>query len=218
MAFVPIRTNSKRIKNKNFQFLGDKKLLTYILETLANTDLIDLVYVFCSDEKVKNYCTGKVQFLKRDTALDGDEVLGIDIYQSFVSKIDSDIYILAHATSPFTKAESLETCIQKIKFQGYDSAFSALEHRTFAWYKGEPLNYAPENVIRTQDIEPVYIETSGFYMFKKQTLIRDGRRIGYHPYIHIVDNIEGIDIDYPEDLKFAEKVISITSAARPLRN
>jgi len=206
VAFVPIRTNSKRIKNKNFKIIAGRKLLTYVLDTLANTDLIDMVYVFCSDEKIKKYCHGKVTFLKRPPLLDGDDVLGIDIYKSFVSSVDSDIYILAHATSPFTKVESLETSINKIKYEGYDSAFSALEQRTFAWYKGKPLNYNPENVVRTQDIEPVYIETSGFFMFKKDVLLKHGRRIGFHPYMHIVDNIEGIDIDYPDDLILAKKI------------
>ena len=32
------------------------------------------------------------------------------------------------------------------------------------------LNYKFENVIRTQSIEPIYWETSAFYIFKKEIL------------------------------------------------
>ena len=33
------------------------------------------------------------------------------------------------------------------------------------------------------------------------------QRVGNTPYMAIVDAIEGIDIDYPEDFEFATKVI-----------
>ena len=93
--------------------------------------------------------------------------------------------------------------------EGYDSAFSCEKVQTFAWYKGMPLNYDLKNVPRTQTIEPVYIETSAFFMFKRDVWKVHKQRIGFNPYFAVVDKIEAVDIDYPEDFEFAEEVVEI---------
>ena len=81
-----------------------------------------------------------------------------------------------------------------------------------AWYEGRPLNYSPENIPRTQTIEPVYIETSAFFIFPRALWTGRHRRIGDRPYMAVVDRIEGLDIDYPEDFTMAE----IIAASRNL--
>ena len=87
--------------------------------------------------------------------------------------------------------------LNKVLYEGYDSAFTAKREQTFAWYKGEPINYNLMEVPRTQDIEPVFIETSAFFIFKKELWTQFGRRIGFRPYIQEVGLIEAVDIDMP---------------------
>ncbi|MFQ7387777.1 MAG: hypothetical protein ACLRM8_10080 [Alistipes sp.] len=111
--------------------------------------------------------------------------------------------MLAHATSPFIRAETVADALRKVVSGEYDSAFSAEKIQTFAWYEGRPLNYSPENIPRTQTIEPVYIETSAFFIFPRALWTGRHRRIGDRPYMAVVDRIEGLDIDYPEDFTMA---------------
>ena len=207
VAFVPIRLNSKRVVGKNLKMLGDKPLLQYILDTLASTSSVDEVYVYCSQEEIKPMLPVGVKFLKRDEWLDRDETLGQEIYDAFTKEVDADVYILAHTTSPFIKAETIENAVKQVTEGGYDSAFSAQKVQTFAWYKGAPLNYNLKEIPRTQTIEPVYFETSAFYIFRKEVWTVAHQRIGEKPYMAIVDPIEGIDIDNPEDFEFAERVL-----------
>lgn len=207
VAFVPIRLNSKRVKGKNLKILGNKPLLCYILDTLTKVKGIDEVYVYCSNEDVCQYLPNGVNFLKRPEFLDSDETLGKDIYEEFTKTVDADIYILAHTTSPFMKVETFENSLDKIINEDYDSAFSAEKIQTFAWYNGKPLNYELKNIPRTQTIEPVYIETSAFFMFKRDVWKIHKQRIGFKPYIALVDKIEGVDIDWPEDFEFAERIL-----------
>ena len=207
VAFVPIRLNSKRVKGKNLKMLGNKPLLSYILETLVKVNKIDDVYVYCSSEEVKQYLPIGVKFLKRPEYLDRDETLGREIYEEFTNTIDADIYVLAHTTSPFMKVETISNALSKILDENYDSAFSAEKIQTFAWYKGKTLNYDLKEIPRTQTIEPVYVETSAFFMFKREVWKVHKQRIGSHPYIAVVDKVEGVDIDWPEDFIFAEKII-----------
>ncbi len=209
VAFVPIRLNSKRVVGKNLKQLGNKPLLSYILETLTKVSQISEVYVYCSQESIIPYLPKGVKFLKRDTSLDSDETLGQDIYDAFVKDVNADVYMLAHTTSPFIKAETVGNAIEKVLSGEHDSAFSAQQIRTFTWFNGKPLNYNLKEIPRTQTIEPIYAETSAFYIFRREVWCEHHQRVGNSPYMAIVDTIEGIDIDYPEDFEFAEKVISI---------
>ena len=212
VAFVPIRLNSQRVAGKNLRMLGGSPLMCHILRTLMQVPEIDEVYVFCSDERVRDLLPDGVRFLRRSEALDRDETRGREIYDSFTAQVEADLYVLAHATSPFIRAETLSEALQKIRSGEHDSAFSAERIQTFAWYGGRPLNYSLDNIPRTQTIEPVYIETSAFFIFPRELWCSRHRRIGDRPWMAVVDRIEGLDIDYPEDFAMAE----IIAASRKL--
>ena len=95
VAFVPIKLNSQRLPNKMFLPLGDKIICQHIFDTLLNVkNKINIpldIYCFCSNEQIKQYLPDNIQFLKRDSSLDSNETKGINIYKSFVNKIDADL-------------------------------------------------------------------------------------------------------------------------------
>ncbi|MBU5210415.1 acylneuraminate cytidylyltransferase family protein [Heyndrickxia oleronia] len=206
IAFVPIKLNSQRLPKKNLLPLGDHSLCWYIFKSLLKVNDIDDVYVFCSDEEIKKHVPHGVKFLKRNTYLDGDKVKGNEIYQSFIELVDSDIYILAHTTSPFILNETIENALSKVINNYFDSAFSVQKKQTFAWYNGKPINYELNQIPRTQDISPVFIETSGFFIFKKQIFVNYGRRIGFNPFLQEVNEFEAVDIDTRADYEYALKI------------
>jgi len=205
VAFVPIKFQSERLPGKNFLPLQGKPLCRHIFEVLLKSKMIDETYVYCSSEKIREYIPEEVIFKKRSEILDKNETKGMDIYQAFVNEVNADWYVLAHATSPFLKINSVDNALRKVFQEGYDSTFSVKQVQTFCWYKGKPLNYKLDDVVRTQDIEPIYIETSGFYIFPKK-LIKQNRRIGDKPWMQEVDTVEAIDIDEEEDFIFAKEI------------
>ena len=206
VALIPIKLNSQRLKNKNILPLAGHPLCWHICNSLINAKGIDEVYVYCSDEAIKQYLPEGVIFKQRDKKLDGDLVKGFDIYRSFINEVDSDVYVLAHTTSPFIKTTSVENALSHILSGEYDSAFSAERVQTFAWYDGKPINYDLNDVPRTQDLEPVWIETSAFFMFKKEIFTEHCRRIGFKLYIQEVCGVEAVDIDEQKDYDFACKL------------
>lgn len=207
VAFVPIRLNSKRVVGKNLKLLGDKPMMCYLLKTLVEVPSIDEVYVYCSSEEVRPLLPEGVKLQLRDTALDSDTALGEQIYDAFVKEVEADVYILAHTTSPFIKGETISKAIEEVLSGAHDSALSVQKMQTFAWYGGKPLNYSPTSIPLTQTIEPVYVETSAFYIFRRETWVEKHRRVGFNPYMAVVGPVEGVDIDYPEDFEFAEKIL-----------
>lgn len=209
VAFVPIKLNSTRIKNKNILKLGDRPLCYYIFESLKKTGIKE-IFVYCSEDKIKKYIPNFVNYLKRDKNLDGDSTKGIEIYEKFCAEVKADLYVLAHATSPFIKHQSIKRGLEAIQ-KGHDSSLSVRRVQTFVWHKGVPLNYSLADVPRTQNIDPVFIETSGFYAFKKE-VIKEKRRIGKNPFFVELNEIESVDIDEMEDLKFARKIMNLKNA------
>lgn len=112
---------------------------------------------------------------------------------------------MAHTTSPFLESSSIQNALEKVlnPSLNYDSAFSVSKHSTFAWYNHKPINYDLKYIPRTQDIESVYIETSGFYIFTRDLWVEHHQRIGFSPYLQTLSPIESIDIDTKEDFEFA---------------
>ena len=206
VALVPIKLNSQRLPHKNILPIAGHPLCWHICNSLKNARGIDEVYVYCSDEKVTEYLPEGVIFKQREKWLDGDLVKGFDIYRSFIGEVDADVYVLAHTTSPFIKTETIENALAHILSGENDSAFSAERIQTFAWYQGHPINYDLNDVPRTQDMEPIWVETSAFFMFKKEIFTEHNRRIGYNPFIQEVSGIEAVDIDEKKDYDLACKL------------
>lgn len=213
VALVPVKENSSRVPNKNFKaFYNDKSLLRLTLEKLSEIDLLDCVYVFSSNEiddiHIKNT---SALYLSRPLSLDSDQTTGNQIISEFVKLIHADIYVLVHVTAPFLKPESIEEGIQAIINNDNDSAFSVEEKQIFYWVINKQPNYSLDNIPRTQDLSPIYIETTGCYVFKKSVFLEGFRRIGNSPYMIVVNKTEAIDIDVEEDFKLAQVIYSSNS-------
>jgi CMP-N-acetylneuraminic acid synthetase len=209
VALIPIKLNSQRLPHKNILPIANHPLCWHLCNTLDQIKDINNVYVYCSDEEVKKYIPQQTLFLQREKRLDGDQIKGFDIYRAFISQVDADVYVLAHTTSPFIKQETIKNALAHVLSGENDSAFSAERIQTFAWYKGNPINYDVNEVPRTQDMEPIWVETSAFYIFRKEIFTKYHRRIGFHPYIAEVQGIEAVDIDERKDFDLAVELAKV---------
>jgi CMP-N-acetylneuraminic acid synthetase len=205
VAFVPIKLNSERLPMKNIKsFTNGKPLIYYILETLQQVPLIDDIYVYCSDIAIKEYIPSGINFLLRDKYYDLSTTKFNKVLKSFAELIDADTYVLAHATAPFISARSISMGIQKVNFEEYDSAFSVSALQEFIWKDGKPFNYNPNDIPRTQDLEPLLIETCGLYIYSRDLIINKEKRIGDNPFFIQVSQIEACDINTEEDFYMAD--------------
>ncbi|MGO5048683.1 acylneuraminate cytidylyltransferase family protein [Dysosmobacter sp. Sow4_B12] len=209
IAIMPIKLSNERLPGKNTMLLGDKPLLQHELVTLRKTGLADEIYVYCSDEAVCPYLPEGVKFLKRPAELDLPTSNFTQIFAAFSSAVEADIYVYVHATAPFITGETMAECIRAVQGGAYDSAFCAVKIQDFLWKDGEPLNFDAANVPRSQDLEPIYRETSGVYVFTKEVFARYRRRIGKKPFVKEVSFKEAVDINNPEDFRLAEAMVGL---------
>lgn len=212
VAMVPIKLNSERVKEKNLRpFCDGKPLVQFILEALIASDKIDEVYVYCSSERIKEYLIDGVKFLKRPEFLDLNTSNCNDIIREFMKEVDADIYVVSHATAPFTRTESINRCIESVVSGEGDSAFTVEKIQTFMWQDGKPMNFDPDNFPRTQDLNPIYMETSGAFVFTKDVFLMHNRRVGVKPcLIEVEDPNERIDIDTEYDMAIAQAVYKMS--------
>ena len=67
-----------------------------------------------------------------------------------------------------------------------------------------PFNYNMQDIVTTQQLEPIYMETGAFFIFRKEVFTKFHQRIGKNPYMYTLDSFEAIDIDTAEDFEFAK--------------
>lgn len=209
VSIMPIKLNNERLPGKNTKMLGDKPLLQYELDSLKATGLLDSINVYCSDEAVIPYLPDGVNFIKRPEYLDLPTSNFSQIFDNFMKTVDADIYVYAHATAPYITVDTMRQCIEAVVSGEYDSAFCASKIQDYLWQDGEPLNFDATNVPRSQDIKPIYRETSGVYAFTKEAYQKCHRRIGLKPFVKEVSFKEAVDINNPEDFALAEALLNI---------
>jgi len=210
IAVVPMKLNNERLPNKNIKpFDNGKPLCYYILNTLLKVKGIDEIYVYCSNPKIQEYIPTGIKYLKRKESLDTSQTKMNEVLKCFAEDVDADIYLMTHATSPFISSDSIQDALNKVKNGEYDSALAVSKVQEFLWKDGKPLNYDLSNIPRTQDLPVIYSETSGFYIYKKEIIIKHNRRIGFKPYLKEVSKIESIDIDEPEDFQIANAIFNM---------
>lgn len=207
VSAIPIKLKNERLPDKNIKLLGNKPLLFYIQKALLQVPEIDERYVYCSNDAVCPYLEKGISYLQRPAFLDGDTANFTQIFEEFSKQIDADIYVYAHATAPFLGSRTIKDCIEKVLTGRYDSAFTAVRIQDFLWKDGQAWNFDASNIPRSQDLDVIYRETSGVYVFRKEVFEQYRRRVGIRPYIKEVGYREAVDINTLTDFELAERLL-----------
>ena len=215
--FIPCRTGSQRIKNKNIRKIGPYKfgLVERKIEQLRS--IPNTRIVLSTDDKNILSWADKLKipnlFLDhRDSSLASDFTLTDDLIRYSKTICKSDYILWTHVTSPFISTQSYVNAISIFfdkKSQGYDSLVTVEKIQKFLWSTDGPQNYNPTEKgfwPNTQDIDPLFEITSGIFLFDKESKSEFGR-IGSTPYFHELNKIENLDVDNIEDFMLTEKLI-----------
>jgi CMP-N-acetylneuraminic acid synthetase len=210
VALLPMKANSERVKGKNFKLLAGKPLFQWILDALLSSSAVDQVVI---NTDAKNILldnglveSDKVIIRERKPELCGDLVSMNLILADDIEAIPADTYIMTHTTNPLitgkTIAKALEQYHKNIHLN--DSLFSVNKIQT-RFYREDitPVNHDPDNLIRTQDLEPWFEENSCLFIFNAESFAKTNARIGKTPQMFVTPALESVDIDEPEDWEMA---------------
>lgn len=209
VALLPIKDHSERVKGKNFREFCGKPLYHHILCTLDKTYAIDEVVINTDSPRVileAPKLSPKVKVIERPEALRGDLVSMNRVIEYDLSQTQGDVYLQTHATNPLLRSETIAVALKTfVEQESYDSLLTVNTFQSrFYFADGRPVNHDPENLIRTQDLPPLYEENSCLYVFTKESFAVKGRRIGQKPLMHPTPTMESVDIDDEFAFRLAE--------------
>lgn len=215
IALLPMKAHSERVSGKNFKNLAGKPLFRWILDALIAVDEIDQVVINTDarDILANNGLveTDRVLIRDRRPEICGDFVSMNLIIEDDLAATNADQYIMTHTTNPLLSSATIGKALADYKDAKSkdlaDSLFGVTKFQT-RFYKGDgaPINHDPNNLIRTQDLEPWYEENSCIYVFDKTSFAETNARIGAKPVLFEIPKLESIDIDEKEDWFFANAV------------
>lgn len=213
VALLPMKANSERVRGKNFRDLGGKPLYRWMLDSLLAVDDIDSV-VINTDARAELAETGlvdsdRVIIRDRRPEICGDMVSMNTIIADDLAAVPADIYLMTHATNPLLSPATIRAALTHYRNSDADSLFTVTRVQTrFYRADGSPVNHDPDELIRTQDLEPWFEENSCLYLFTADSFAATGARIGESPLMFETPRLESIDIDEPDDWTLAAALIA----------
>lgn len=211
-VLLPMKGNSERVKNKNMRDFDGAPLYHAIMKSLLASKYIESVVINTDSDVIakdaKENFGKKVIIIDRPKEIQGDFVSMNNIILYDIQQLDDEHFLQTHSTNPLLRTKTIDNAIEKY-FNGledFDSLFSVTRIQTRFYDKNaKPINHNPNELLRTQDLEPMYEENSNFYIFSKEAFKNaNNKRIGLKPQIFEVNKLEAVDIDEPEDFKLAE--------------
>lgn len=215
IAFVPIRSGSKSIPDKNIKPLCGQPLIYWCLKALEESEAIHQVVVALDSAKYQQVIEGfgfkKVSCYWRDAQNAADTSSTESVMLEYLTKhalTEDDFFILVQATSPFTRAKDFDAAINQLKQENADSLLSCVQTKRFFWNKtGTPVNYDFQHRPRRQDFAGMLMENGAFYINKVCNILRDKNRLSGKISVYEMPEYTATEIDEEADWIVAENLM-----------
>ncbi len=218
-AFLPLKGHSSRVPGKNLRDFHGRPLFHVILEMLANANAVDDIYIDTDSDEIASSAASLpwVKVLRREKRLEGDDVSVNLLIKSFLERVpEAEHVIQTHATNPLLQSSTIDAAVESyFSDTAHDSLFGVTRYQA-RFYRADmsPVNHDPRELIPTQDLEPLFLENSNFYIFSRSSFAVHDRRIGEDPGLFEMDPIEAVDIDEERDFQMAQALSVFLSDSR----
>ena len=217
--FTYIKNDLSRVPRKNFRILGEAPLWKHLIcranslfEVFIDTDSQEVIDECNRDDRLSGVVvySRDQKFIDMENDPDNSLSPALLMVENFLSKFvedDDEVILLTHVTSPFLKTETMLRAANILE-EGFDTVHSVTVKQDFAWLESfdNPINFNPEVVQRTQDLDKIYFSNGAFFIFTKKTFMKNLNRFGENNFLYEIDKVEGLEIDTMEDFEFAKTV------------
>ena len=212
VSITVCRKGSVRVPNKTWEKIGDKSLLDIKVSQLKKVSYLSDVIVGSNDDNVEQFCKEtNTTFIRRpEYFCNESKCTPNDMIKNMLSYIDADVILWAHLTNPFINekhySEAIEIFLNNNK--KYDSLFSAVQMKEHFWNTDKtPLNHNPYSSVHVvaKDLQPIYKQNGGIFIQHKDSMETHGRFIGDQPFMYVMGEMEGWDLDYTWQIEAARR-------------
>lgn len=221
IAFIPVRGGSKSIPLKNIKMIHGRPLVYWTLDAAVQCDKIGKVYVYTDSEKIKECvyqymemysCDTKLICANRPAETATDTASTESAMIAFAEECkDFSNMILIQATSPLLTTEDLNSGIDLLENENYDSVISVVSQRRFQWKfengNAEPVNYDINNRPRRQEFSGYFVENGAFYINSRKSILRDSCRLSGRIGMLEMNEDSFVEIDEPSDWIMVEELL-----------
>lgn len=225
IAIIPARGGSKGLPGKNIKEMCDKPLIAYTIEAALKSKSIDHVILSTDDEEIaavaKKY-GAEVPFM-RPAELASDTAMAVDNYIYTIGRLEKewntkiDSFVVLQPTSPLRIAEDIDGAVELFNARNADSVVTYVkEAHPIFWHKKIDENNKLEDIFEgtianRQELPITYYPNGAVYVFSTE-MIRQKKYYTDKSYAYIMPRERSIDIDFIDDFKYAEFLMSLNSA------
>lgn len=207
-----------RVPGKNYRPVAGKPLYSYILDTLLQVPeikqiVVDTDSLVILEGLALNY--PMVIGIERPEHLRADTVPMNDVLLHDTGLVKADWYLQTHSTNPLLKPETIQRAIHTLEmdYPVHDTLFGVTRLQTRLWDQyNQPINHNPAELLRTQDLPPVFQDNSCLYLFQRQAITEHGTRLGARPLMFEIPAAEAIDVDEELDFTIAAMMLEARKA------
>ncbi len=236
VAFIPARSGSKRIVDKNIELLNGHPLIAYTIQAAIDSKVFDSIICATDSElyaEIAKYYGAEVPFL-RSSEISEDKSPDIDwvawILNELIDKGRSyDIFSILRPTSPFRLPSTIQRAWKAFCEEPDADSLRAVEkckqHPGKMWIiQGKrmfPLlpftnNYTPWHSSQYASLPEIYSQDASLEIAKSHIALEQNTIAGESIIPFISEGLEGFDINEPEDWLLAEKYLSKGQVKLPI--
>ncbi len=235
VAFIPARSGSKRVPDKNILRLNGHPLMAYTIAAALDSNVFDAVVVATDSEKyaeIARHYGAEVPFL-RPAAESGDKSPDIAWVEMALDQLEAagrnfESFSILRPTSPFRLPATIQRAWKEFSEHGHADSLRAVEkcsqHPGKMWvirggvmHPLMPLSpeEQPWHSSQYASLPEVYVQNASLEIAYTQMVRRTRSIAGNIVLPFLTEGMEGFDINHPEDWMLAESYLSQGSAELP---
>jgi CMP-N,N'-diacetyllegionaminic acid synthase len=234
VAFVPARSGSERVRNKNVRPLAGHPLLAYAIETARRSDCFERVVVSTDSEEiaaVARWYGADVPFLRPpEYATSTSPDIEWLTYTLELLDESYDVFALIRATNPFRGPDVVRRGLAQLLATPEADSIRAVElvkqHPGKMWLLSDDgrtmlplLDQSGLDVAwhagQYQALPEVYVQNSALEIAWTRVVTETGTREGDVLAPFLTDGLEGFNVDDEDDWERAERLVDVGHAVLP---
>lgn len=207
--FIPLKGASERVPGKNMRPFGGRPLFHTILATLEEAERVSGVYIDTDSDVIAESAAvfDHVTVIRRKEELLGHEISVNWLIKDFlVDHPDIGHLGQTHCTNPLLSAGSIDAAVGAYFDNAQATSLFTVTRIQARLYDKDmkAVNHNPDELLPTQDLDPIYLENSNLYLFERKAFLDEDARITAKPMMWEMDPYEAVDIDEEKDFRMAE--------------
>jgi N-acylneuraminate cytidylyltransferase len=229
VALIPARAGSQRVPGKNVAPLAGHPLIAYSIAAARASGRFDAVLVSTDSEEIAAVARrygADVPGL-RPAALAGATSPDIEWVRHVLEGTDWELFSILRPTSPFRTAATIERAWERFAAVPDADSLRAVrpvrEHPGKMWrLAGELMEpflpqtpgEVPTHSRQTAALEPLFVQDSSLELARTR-IVADGEIAGRRVVPFFCEGVEGLSIDYPDDLARAQRLAAADPTLLP---